>query len=93
MLVVTGFLGAFLGTFLLVTLPEVPLPEAAGSLRLGGPVTLEGVLAALWQGLQLAAMLAARGVGVATWSVLADGTPAPDDAGLVAAAAALLGSR
>ncbi|WP_214058120.1 3-keto-5-aminohexanoate cleavage protein [Nocardioides aquaticus] len=42
---------------------------------------------------ELAAMLAARGVGVATWSVLADGTPAPDDAGLVAAAAALLGSR
>lgn len=53
--------GGVTGQVVLVTLPEVPLPEAAGSLRLGGPVTLEGVLAALWQGLQLAAMLAAIG--------------------------------
>lgn len=53
--------GGATGQVVLVTLPRVPLPEAAGSLRLGGPVTLEGVLAALWQGLQLAAMLAAVG--------------------------------
>ncbi|WP_253272591.1 energy-coupling factor transporter transmembrane component T [Arsenicicoccus sp. oral taxon 190] len=53
--------GGVAGPTVLVTLPRVPLPEAAGSVRLGGPVSLEGILASLWQGLQLATMLVAIG--------------------------------
>ncbi|MGK2950364.1 MAG: CbiQ family ECF transporter T component [Acidimicrobiales bacterium] len=45
------------GGTVLFTLPEIPLPEAAAGIRLGGPVSLEGVLAALYDGLRLATLL------------------------------------
>jgi len=41
----------------LFTLPQIPLPKAAAGIRLGGPVSLEGILAALYDGLRLAALL------------------------------------
>ena len=42
---------------MLFTLPEIPLPAAAAGIRIGGPVSLEGVLAALYDGLRLATLL------------------------------------
>ncbi|WP_055540341.1 CbiQ family ECF transporter T component, partial [Streptomyces neyagawaensis] len=45
------------GTHILLTLPEVPLPDWAQGIRLGGRVTAEGVLFALYDGLRLAALL------------------------------------
>lgn len=45
------------GEHLLFTLPELPLPEAAAGIRIGGPVSLEGVLAAVYDGLRLAILL------------------------------------
>jgi energy-coupling factor transport system permease protein len=45
----------------LFTLPELPLPAGSGGVRLGGPVTLEGVLAAAYDGARLAAVLACIG--------------------------------
>jgi energy-coupling factor transport system permease protein len=44
----------------LVNLPQIPLPTSWG-VRLGGPVTLEGVLAAAYDGARLAAVLACIG--------------------------------
>ncbi|WP_405612811.1 energy-coupling factor transporter transmembrane component T [Streptomyces sp. NBC_00076] len=45
------------GTHVIVTLPEVPLPDWAQGVRLGGRVTAEGLLFALYDGLKLAALL------------------------------------
>ncbi|WP_037893334.1 CbiQ family ECF transporter T component [Streptomyces sp. Tu 6176] len=45
------------GTHVLVTLPEMPLPHWAQGIRLGGRVTAEGLLFALYDGLKLAALL------------------------------------
>ena len=45
------------GAHILFTLPEVPLPAAAAGIRIGGPVSLEGLLAALYDGLRLAVLL------------------------------------
>ncbi|WP_328222898.1 MULTISPECIES: energy-coupling factor transporter transmembrane component T [unclassified Streptomyces] len=45
------------GTYTLFTLPEVPLPGWAQGIRLGGRVTAEGLLFALYDGLRLAALL------------------------------------
>ncbi|MEV0981707.1 energy-coupling factor transporter transmembrane component T [Streptomyces sp. NPDC049915] len=45
------------GTHVVVTLPEVPLPHWAQGIRLGGRVTAEGLLFALYDGLRLAALL------------------------------------
>ncbi|WP_307835193.1 CbiQ family ECF transporter T component [Streptomyces adelaidensis] len=45
------------GTHTLLTLPEVPLPDWARGIRLGGRVTAEGFLFALYDGLRLAALL------------------------------------
>ena len=45
------------GGHVLFTLPEIPLPEAAAGIRIGGPVSLEGVLAAAYDGLRLATLL------------------------------------
>lgn len=45
------------GEHLLFTLPELPLPQAAAGIRIGGPVSLEGVLAAAYDGLRLAILL------------------------------------
>lgn len=54
-------LDAQVGGTVLFTLPELPLPEAAAGIRIGGPVSLEGVLAAVYDGLRLATMLACIG--------------------------------
>ncbi|TVL90005.1 CbiQ family ECF transporter T component [Streptomyces sp. SAJ15] len=52
------FLGSPIpGTRVLFTLPEVPLPEWAQGVRLGGRVTAEGLLFALYDGLKLATLL------------------------------------
>lgn len=61
-------LGGSFGTHLLFTLPEVPLPSAVEGIRIGGPVTLEGVLAAVYDGLRLATLLICIGAA----NVLAD---------------------
>ena len=48
----------------IVDLPEVPLPVWAAGIRLLGPVTVEAVLAGLYDGMRLAAIILA--VGAAT---------------------------
>ncbi|MEV7790478.1 energy-coupling factor transporter transmembrane component T [Streptomyces sp. NPDC087512] len=45
------------GTHTLVTLPEVPLPDWARGIRLGGRVTAEGLTFALYDAMRLAALL------------------------------------
>ncbi|MCF1595483.1 energy-coupling factor transporter transmembrane component T [Streptomyces muensis] len=45
------------GTHTIVTLPEVPLPDWAQGIRLGGTVTAEAVVFALYDGLKLATLL------------------------------------
>lgn len=49
------------GTHVLVTLPEVPLPEWARGVRIGGRVTAEQLVFALYDGAKLAAMLVCVG--------------------------------
>lgn len=53
--------GGTYGTTVLFTLPQVPLPGWAAGVRLGGPVTAEGVVFALYDGLRLAVLLACVG--------------------------------
>ena len=45
----------------LVTLPHVPLPSWAAGVQLGGPVTAQGTLSALYDGLRLATLLCCVG--------------------------------
>ncbi|MBB5121137.1 energy-coupling factor transport system permease protein [Streptomyces eurocidicus] len=45
------------GTHTLVTLPEVPLPDWAKGVRIGGRVTAEGLMFAFYDGLKLATLL------------------------------------
>jgi energy-coupling factor transport system permease protein len=45
------------GTHTLVTLPELPLPHWAKGIRIGGRVTAEGLVFALYDGLKLATLL------------------------------------
>ncbi|GAA3102953.1 energy-coupling factor transporter transmembrane component T [Streptomyces rectiviolaceus] len=45
------------GTHVIVTLPEVPLPDWAKGVRIGGRVTAEGLLFALYDGVRLAGLL------------------------------------
>ncbi|MEV5998759.1 energy-coupling factor transporter transmembrane component T [Streptomyces griseomycini] len=45
------------GTHVIVHLPEVPLPDWAQGIRLGGRVTAEALVFALYDGLKLAALL------------------------------------
>ncbi len=45
------------GTHTLLTLPEVPLPDWAQGVRLGGRITAEGLVFALYDGLKLATLL------------------------------------
>ncbi|MFI7007193.1 energy-coupling factor transporter transmembrane component T [Streptomyces sp. NPDC050145] len=45
------------GTHVLVTLPEVPLPDWAQGVRIGGRVSAEGLAFALYDGLKLATLL------------------------------------
>ncbi len=60
--VLTAVLGnGVTGRVVLVRLPEVPLPGWAAGVRLGGPVTLESLVAAAVEGLRLAATLACLG--------------------------------
>lgn len=49
------------GTAVVVTLPQITLPEAMAGIRVGGPVVAESLVFALYQGLQLLAVLAAVG--------------------------------
>ncbi|MGV9253998.1 CbiQ family ECF transporter T component [Streptomyces sp. NPDC003697] len=49
------------GTHVVVTLPEVPLPHWAQGIRLGGRVTAEGLVFALYDGLKLATLLVCVG--------------------------------
>ncbi|MFP3991111.1 energy-coupling factor transporter transmembrane component T [Streptomyces sp. E11-3] len=52
------FLGSPIpGTHVLFTLPEVPLPEWAKGVRIGGRVSAESLLFALYDGLKLATLL------------------------------------
>jgi energy-coupling factor transport system permease protein len=53
--------GGIPGQTVLLNLPQVPLPTGSSGVRLGGPVTLEGVLAAAYDGARLAAVLACIG--------------------------------
>jgi energy-coupling factor transport system permease protein len=54
-------LGVGTGATVLFTLPEVPLPDWAAGVALGGPVTLESTAAAFTEGLRLATILACIG--------------------------------
>ena len=45
----------------LFTLPHIPLPSWAAGVQLGGPVTLEGTLSALYDGLRLGTLLCCLG--------------------------------
>ncbi|MEW2163836.1 CbiQ family ECF transporter T component [Streptomyces sp. NPDC007084] len=49
------------GTHVIVTLPELPLPHWAQGVRVGGRVTAEGVVFALYDGLKLATLLVCVG--------------------------------
>ncbi len=49
------------GATVLFTLPEIPLPDAAAGVRIGGPVSAEGLLGALYDGLRLATLLVCVG--------------------------------
>jgi len=55
------------GPTVLVTLPQVPLPSGSG-LQLGGQITAEAVLGALYQGLQFATILVCVGAANALGS-------------------------
>lgn len=57
----TVVFGLAVGTHVLFTLPEVPLPDWAAGVRLGGPVTAEAMLQATYLGLQLAAIIVCIG--------------------------------
>lgn len=50
-------LGSAVGSHVLVTLPEVPLPELFAGVRLGGPITAESFLSYLYEGMRLATLL------------------------------------
>lgn len=52
----------------LFTIPEVTLPDWAAGVSLGGPVTIESLMAALYQGLRLAAVLACFGAATSLCS-------------------------
>ena len=56
--VVFGGIG---GPTVLVVLPQVPLPGWASGIRLGGPVTAEGLVSAVYDGLRLAVLLGCVG--------------------------------
>jgi len=49
------------GTHILFTLPQLPLPSWAKGVQLGGPVSLEGLLFALYDAMRLAVLLACVG--------------------------------
>lgn len=49
------------GSTTLFTLPQVHLPHAAAGIRIGGPVSLQGILSALYDGIRLATLLLCLG--------------------------------
>ncbi|WP_372509461.1 energy-coupling factor transporter transmembrane component T [Streptomyces humicola] len=49
------------GTHVLLTLPRIPLPHWAQGVRIGGPVTAEGLVFAAYDGVRLAALLSCVG--------------------------------
>ncbi len=56
-----ALVGTSAGTTVVADLPEVGLPSLFAGIRLGGPVTAEGLLAGASSGLQLATLLACVG--------------------------------
>ena len=56
-----ALVGTSAGTTVVVRLPDVPLPGMFAGVRLGGPVSLEGLVAGATAGLQLATLLACVG--------------------------------
>ncbi|MGI5502553.1 CbiQ family ECF transporter T component [Lentzea sp. CA-135723] len=58
---VHALLGGVTGPTVLFTLPQVPLPDWAQGIRVGGPVSAEGLVFALYQGLLLATILGCVG--------------------------------
>lgn len=56
-----ALLGGVTGPTVLFTLPELPLPEWAAGIRLGGPVSAEGLLYATYDGLRLGVLLVCVG--------------------------------
>jgi energy-coupling factor transport system permease protein len=54
-------LDAQYGRTILFTLPELHLPAAVAGIRIGGPVSLEGILAAVYDGIRLATVLLCLG--------------------------------
>lgn len=52
---------AAMGTHVWISLPQVPLPGWAAGISIGGPVTAEAVLAAAYEGLRLATIIACIG--------------------------------
>jgi energy-coupling factor transport system permease protein len=60
--------GGDYGTHVLFVLPELPLPAFMAGVSVGGPVTLESVLAAAYDGLRLATLILCIGAA----NVLAD---------------------
>lgn len=54
-------LGGAQGATILFTTPSVPLPDWMAGIRLGGPVSAEGILAAVYDGLGLATLLCCVG--------------------------------
>jgi energy-coupling factor transport system permease protein len=50
-------LGGEFGTTIVLTLPELPLPDWAAGIRIGGEVSAESILAAAYDGLRLAAVV------------------------------------
>jgi len=57
----TVVLGAGIGEHVLVTLPEIPLPDWMAGVSIGGPVTAEELLLSVYLGMVLATMLACIG--------------------------------
>jgi energy-coupling factor transport system permease protein len=53
--------GGVTGRVVMFRLPQMPLPDWTSGVRVGGPVTLEGFLFAVYEGMQLAAILACLG--------------------------------
>lgn len=53
--------GLGIGTHVLITLPEIPLPDWAAGVRIGGDITVEQLLQATYLGLQLAALITCFG--------------------------------
>lgn len=61
-LIVTTLLGGGVtGNTIVFRLPEVPLPDWTGAVRIGGEVSLEALLTSLYEALQLLTMLACLG--------------------------------